>query len=316
MPQSDSERLAQCALSFVNVKMKSEIVARRPGSSAGAHQSHVKQKPSVRESVASITSTCSQVEFAQPDQTVILFDWDDTLCPSHWIRENRPTLSYFMEAPNEDRFIVPLNDLQKKVEALLKLALELGKVIIVTNAVAPWVHMSCKNFLPGLLPLVEKIPVIYARSAFEMMNLNSPKVPQGKAMPGMYDANGHDKLSKVNGLLATQQAEAASPQHWKEVAFDQEISGFYSRYSHQSWKNVISIGDAIFERNALHRVVLHRSNSTKKCRTKTAKLLDDPSIEELIAQVSVLQGCLAMMVEHDGNLDIEIDEQDLDLEIN
>jgi len=233
--------------------------------------------------------------------------------PIPLIRENRPTLSFFKAAPNEDRFIVPLNELQKKGELLLKFALEMGKVIIVTNAVDPWVHTSCKNFLPGLLPIVEKIPVIYARSLYEKMNLDSPKVPKGKAMPGMYAANGHNKLSGVNGLLAAQQAEAASPQHWKELAFDQEISGFYSRYSHQSWKNVISIGDAIFERDALRRVVLHHSNSNKKCRTKTAKLLDEPSIEELIAQVSVVHGALALMVQYDGNLDIEIDEEDLQL---
>lgn len=30
----------------------------------------------------------------------------------------------------------------------------------------------------------------------------------------------------------------------QEIAFEQEISGFYSRYAHQSWKNVISIGQA------------------------------------------------------------------------
>lgn len=288
-----------------------KTVARR--SSAGACQSHVKEKPSVKESLASITSTCSQAEFANPDQTLIVFDWDDTLCPSDWIRENRPTLSFLKAVPNEDRFTVPLKELEKRAEALLKLAMDMGKVVIVTNAVDPWVRTSCKNFLPGLLPIVEKIPVIYARSLYEKMNLDSPKVPAGKAMPGMYAASGHNKLSGVNGLLAAQQAEAASPQHWKELAFEQEISGFYSRYSHQSWKNVISIGDAIFERDALRRVVVHRPNSDKKCRTKTAKLLDEPTIEELIAQVSVIQTSLALMVLYDGDLDIEIDEDDLDL---
>lgn len=30
----------------------------------------------------------------------------------------------------------------------------------------------------------------------------------------------------------------------EEIAFEQEIAGFYSRYAHQSWKNVISIGEA------------------------------------------------------------------------
>lgn len=274
------------------------------------------EKPAVRESLSSIASTQSQVEFATPDQTIILFDWDDTLCPSHWIRANRPTLSFFKPPPNEDQYALPLKELEKRGEALLNQALKLGRVVIVTNAVEPWVHTSCKNFLPKLLPIVEKIPVIYARSVFDKVNVDSatPK-DKGQAMPGMYSANGVNKLTGINDLLASQQQEELSPQHWKEIAFAQEIEGFYSRYSHQSWKNVISIGDSIFERDALHRVVLqHSQQPGKKCRTKTVKLLDDPTIQELIAQVGIVQSVMDVLVSQDGNLNIEIDEEDLQLD--
>merc|ERR1712050_151124 len=101
----------------------------------------------------------------------------------------------------------------------------------------------------------------------------------------MYSANGVNKLAQYNARLALQ-ADGMAPQRWKEIAFEQEINGFYSRYAHQSWKNVISVGDSIFERDALRRVVLlHQSK--KKCRTKTLKLFDDPEVYELIQQVRV-----------------------------
>lgn len=278
-------------------------------------------KPSVRQTIESMVSTGSQAEYFKPEQTIILFDWDDTLCPSNWIRENRPALSFFKPAPNEERYQRPLRELQGHVEATLNLAMRMGKVIIVTNAMEPWVETSCRNFLPGLMPIVSQIPVIYARSIFDMHNMD-PFKRQGagrlstrSALPGLYSAGGQNKLASYNARLATQQVDALEPQRWKELAFEQEITGFYSRYSHQSWKNVISIGDSIFERDAVRRVVLNRPSS-KKCRTKTAKLLDEPEIEELISEVRVIHDALGLMVQYDGNLDIEIDEDDLDVDLS
>jgi hypothetical protein len=176
--------------------------------------------------------------------------------------------------------------------------------------------------LPELLPLVNQIPVIYARSIFDMNTCEGAKAKEncrGTALPGMYTAMGLNKLTSSNGVnasLAQQQNDEMAPQRWKEIAFEQEISGFYSRYSNQSWKNVISIGDAIFERDAVRHVVMTRPNSKKTCRTKTAKLLDEPEIDELIAQVRVIHDVLGLMVVSDGNLDIEIDEEDLQLDLS
>lgn len=279
-------------------------------------------KPSVRQTLESMASTGSQSEYFKPEQTIILFDWDDTLCPSNWIRENRPALSFFKPAPSDEKYQRPLRELQKHVEATLRLAMKMGKVIIVTNAMEPWVETSCRNFLPQLVSIVMQIPVIYARSIFDSHTLENTRQAQvarspspGRALPGMYSANGQNKLGNCNARLAIQNDELA-PQRWKEIAFEMEITGFYSRYTHQSWKNVISIGDSIFERDAVRRVVLNRPNAKKKCRTKTAKLLDEPEIDELVAQVRVIHDALGLMVQYDGNLDIEIDEEDLKLDLS
>jgi len=274
-----------------------------------------------------MVSTGSQAEYFKPEQTIILFDWDDTLCPSNWIRENRPTLSFFKPAPQDEKFQRPLRELCKHVEAVLKLALKMGKVVIVTNAMEPWVETSCRNFLPSILPYVLEIPVIYARSIFDIHNAQAPGRGQGAvnrsssssrtALPGLYTNSGQNKLAGYNARLAAQhQADEMAPQRWKEIAFEREITDFYSRYAHQSWKNVISIGDSIFERDAVRRVVVNRPSAKKKCRTKTAKLLDEPEIDELIAQVRVIHDALGLMVQYDGNLDIEIDEEDLKLDLS
>jgi len=306
----------------------SPVVTRRVGAAAlqpqlpgaKAKPQPERLKPSVRQTVESLGSTGSQSEYFKPEQTVILFDWDDTLCPSNWIRENRPALSFFKPAPNEEKFQRPLKELQKHVLATLNLAMKMGKVIIVTNAMEPWVETSCRNFLPQLTSIVMSLPVIYARSVYDQHGLDAKQTRSspsrgGTALPGMYAANGQNKLANANARLALQQDELL-PQRWKELVFEQEISGFYSRYQHQSWKNVISIGDSIFERDAVRRVVLQRPSAKKKCRTKTAKLLDEPEIDELIAQVKVVHDALGLMVQYDGNLDIEIDEEDLKLDLS
>lgn len=282
----------------------------------------VKQKPSIRKTIESMVSTGSQAEYFRPEQTIIIFDWDDTLCPSSWIRANKKVLSFFKPAPTTEKYQKPLRELQAAVEVLLKMSMKLGTVVIVTNAMDPWVETSCRNFLPSLLPLVSSLPVIYARSIFEQQGVDIARSPSRgsspmarMAMPGMYAANGQNRLQQVNAKMAQQQrTEEISPQKWKEVAFAQEIKDFYSRYQHQSWKNVISVGDSVFERDAVRRVVLQRPTPQKKCRTKTLKLFDDPEIEELVAQVKVVYDVINVMVQYDGDLDIEIDEEDLKMD--
>merc|ERR1740120_290153 len=98
-------------------------VTRRVGADGAASSSQApsRVKPSVRETIESIGSTGSQSDFFKVDQTIILFDWDDTLCPSNWIRENRPALSFFKPAPQEEKFQKPLRELSKIVDATLKL---------------------------------------------------------------------------------------------------------------------------------------------------------------------------------------------------
>lgn len=87
-------------------------------------------------------------------ETVIVFDWDDTLLCTSSILKHKWSA--------ED-----LSELQDTVKALLSEALLLGEVLIVTNGVATWVADTAEKFFPGLKPLLERTKIISARSLYE-----------------------------------------------------------------------------------------------------------------------------------------------------
>jgi len=94
----------------------------------------------------------------------------------------------------------------------------------------------------------------------------------------------------------------------KARAMKTAVTDFYSRYDGQSWKNIISIGDAFFEHDAIRQVTAeHALNGavTKKCRTKTLKLLEGPSMNGVLVQLSIIENWLSKIVEFDNNIDID-----------
>lgn len=147
--------------------------------------------------------------------TLLIFDWDDTLCPSFWIRHHGMTL----QDPFVDEcFRVQLNSLAIVVQEVLDLALSLGEVIIITNAEHGWIDRSVEQWMPTLSDTVRKFTRISARSVWE---------PKG----------------------------VTSPCSWKSNQFHESILHFKdNRLNKFDAKSVISIGDSPHEREALNRV--------------------------------------------------------------
>ena len=234
----------------------------------------------------SIASTGSQAEFFHPQQSIVIFDWDDTLCPSHWIRINRPKLQYFQPCPDDPRYKLPLESLSDQVIKVLRASSLIAKTIILTNAQVTWVEISCKNFMPRVWPVIQelKIDIVYARQSVEQ------DVATCRELDYNYNSN--------------------APQLWKERAMKDNISRFYSQYLHQSWKNIVSIGDQICEHNALRIVSVARPTGKKKCRAKTVKLIEEPSIENLVAENQVIIQWLNGLVQYDGDLNVDLSTDD------
>mmetsp|Transcript_38820 Transcript_38820/g.82549 ORF Transcript_38820/g.82549 Transcript_38820/m.82549 type:complete len:318 (-) Transcript_38820:50-1003(-) len=93
-------------------------------------------------------------------QTVIIFDWDDTLlCTSFLNLRQEQSLP-----PVVDRH---LREIANAAKRLVELAMRLGHTFIITNAMNGWVEYSAAKWVPELLPALAKVRVISARTKYE-----------------------------------------------------------------------------------------------------------------------------------------------------
>lgn len=216
----------------------------------------------------------SDATFYKPEQTLIIFDWDDTLCPSTTCMAR---CGINRAVPLTDSAAVTaLQDVASEAAALIQRASELAaKVVIVTNAGDGWVAGSCAAWMPELQDTLQSVEVCSARAKWE---------PSG----------------------------VSSPTGWKAREFHNVIDRFYSRYQNQSWKNVVAVGDAPYEHEALERVV----EKAPHCRSKSVRFVTQPSIEQLAFQIRVLRETLDSIVYHDGDLDIHIPTEFLPVELD
>jgi hypothetical protein len=286
----------------------------------------------------------SQDTFSSQSQTVIIFDWDDTLFPTTYVKCDLG-LSVRLPLQRQNLFPDQMKDIQVNLaksaavaRQVLQNAAQLGKVVIVTLARKPWVMDSCDFFYPGIRDLITEngIKVIYAQ--------------EGE----------HVEYNKVNMM-----ADADFEAFWagmKGRAIGKALDSFYSQYEGQSWKNVISIGDSDFERlgtmsavieyakdqglmsaeevvpkkdptggDNLKRLTIASRASVKsiqsklsrqstfqatvnghdyKVRTKTFKMLDEPALEELSVELTLIQQWLPLMVNLNEGFDVDLNSLD------
>ena len=101
---------------------------------------------------------------ANPPNTIIIFDWDDTLfCTSHF--NSMGILNH--NAPLCEKEREKLKKLEKRVYQILNLSIQKGITYIITNSDEGWVEYSSKLYFPSLLPLLQKIQVVSSRKLFQ-----------------------------------------------------------------------------------------------------------------------------------------------------
>lgn len=159
------------------------------------------------------------------EETILIFDWDDTVLPSTWIQEQGLRLDEESVASDEQQ--AQLESMAAHATETLRVAKRYGKVILVTNAERGWIELSCRKFMPSLCPSLEGVKICSARSTYETRGVTSPF-------------------------------------EWKYYAFESEIGGFYKTLPVDQRKNVISFGDSAHEREALIRVTERMPNCCTK----------------------------------------------------
>mmetsp|Transcript_8857 Transcript_8857/g.9970 ORF Transcript_8857/g.9970 Transcript_8857/m.9970 type:complete len:334 (+) Transcript_8857:34-1035(+) len=109
-------------------------------------------------------------DHVKPHQTLIIFDWDDTILPTSY-------LCYIGLEKVTPAIARKLEMLDRSVVKLLSKAAKVGKVCIVTNAMESWVETSSKMYLPLTCKLLEgkDIPIVSARAEYGEMYPDDPK---------------------------------------------------------------------------------------------------------------------------------------------
>lgn len=97
----------------------------------------------------------------RPADTLIIFDWDDTLLCSSAINAQQWTP-------------LQLQQLERTVDSILHAAMRLGETMIVTNGNETWVQDSTRRFFPSLQPTLDKLKVMSARHGYEQSYPGDP----------------------------------------------------------------------------------------------------------------------------------------------
>lgn len=312
LPQPD-EALANCMMR----KTTSEV-AKKP-SIIEAHSEDATHSIEANSAYARSVRRNSQQSFAEKMHTTLVLDWDDTLFPTTWVREDcKLDWRFSLEdqvrpGPRLDAIQALLEKHLIRIAEFFSEAAQLANIFIVTLARRPWVENSIDKFMPGLQSIIDKydLKVIYAQECAD------PK----EVMEYMQD-----------GIKTPEEGQ----RFWTSVkgtAIAQELDAFHRRVG-ASWKNVISLGDSDFERygtlsagqDYMRREMVggsvtqtghtaegvSKDGHLKRLRVKTVKMLDKPTVLELTAELTLLRRWLPHVVSTDAGFDVEIDGTDDD----
>lgn len=88
-------------------------------------------------------------------ETVIIFDWDDTLLPTTWLERQ----SLMPGGGMTRQATAQLRALETSCIFTLQMAMELGTVLLVTNAAPGWIEASSVEFMPTLATKIRTLPI-------------------------------------------------------------------------------------------------------------------------------------------------------------
>lgn len=98
---------------------------------------------------------------APKHQSVIIFDWDDTLLCTTYLDK------FCKDQPPSEAVEKYLREIALRAKSMLERAVISGHAYIITNATTGWVEYSAAKWAPELLPILRRVKIISARDRFE-----------------------------------------------------------------------------------------------------------------------------------------------------
>jgi len=236
-----------------------------------------------------LTQSCRSSRLLQGTvDRVIIFDWDDTICPSTFVAKVNVATS--KDLPQH--FQIIFDELCKCAEKLLTEASKHGEVVIITNAMEGWVEYSAERFVPKLLPVLKGIKIISARSRYEEF---FPK----KSLCWKAAAFAHE----VNEIFNITEESSFSNNSTLITEVSSPNCSTSSTSSKRRRREIISFGDSMDERKAV-KIAAYQLNAS----SKSIKFIQRPSLVQIIGQLSIVNSQLNFICSNEKNIDVKISE--------
>jgi hypothetical protein len=120
-------------------------------------------------------------------QSLIIFDWDNTLLPSTFLTQNECTLH--KDIPSN--ITQQISSLEELNITLITIAQQYGQVAIITNSENGWIEMSCNKYFPNLTDLLDSVTILSARTMFEPQHPKEPTEWKKQAFFHLLEKNPH-----------------------------------------------------------------------------------------------------------------------------
>ncbi|CAI5736260.1 unnamed protein product [Peronospora destructor] len=194
---------------------------------------------------------------------LIILDWDDTILPNtHLAKLGFSSEEEDFEVPKDH--VLVLEELAKEVENFLTACSE-----------------DRHRFLPNVVPLLEQMLVISARSNFERVFPDRPI---------------EWKIAAYRDVLAKRGFMQVPPVG---------THGVYVQQQQREPQQVIALGDSQVD----HCAIQYVARRTPNMQLKSIKLLDNPSMTQLQKQLNLLGVFLVQLSGHDETLDLELSKE-------
>jgi hypothetical protein len=258
-----------------------------------------------------IATTYSK-EDTKRSENLIFVDWDDTLCPTTFVSNDFAAPEILVQNPRTECWEMGAATLQKlqqhaaSAACFLRQAARLGQVYIITMADKSWLEVSMRLFMPSLESLLKELNVhmVYARTALPSKVLHS-RFEDGladfsKALKTAAMRSVIESLRPIKHKLGARVQPKQLSGDWCSVSHPQG----YLKKSSRHWQNIVSIGDSEDEMYAVQDVTFN-NKQLEKCGCKAIKLMDQPSLETLTAQLQELSAWLPTIVAQNGDIDLD-----------
>mmetsp|Transcript_56761 Transcript_56761/g.122677 ORF Transcript_56761/g.122677 Transcript_56761/m.122677 type:complete len:394 (+) Transcript_56761:41-1222(+) len=299
-----------------------------PSKSMGS-KSSISTRCESQDQIPDCSSICdseasSSAEFAEPGQSLIFLDWDDTLFPTLALKERaglsgsvtRDGLRTEVDEEALRRDAELEDDLKQWQEALkffLLTALDLSdRVVILTSSRSPWVKACITSFAPELTSLFSEAGGLRVAYAGEVRKARAAaaRAARQRHSIGTQCRMCLQGLWKLIESMMGPEPEITDDDSQKLTedkfaAMSSESESFYSQCTDQTLKNILSLGDMIYERDAALKLK-EKTPASDSLKMKAFLLPGGSSLRELSLRLRCLGLVLPLLVQHDGHINLDL----------